>query len=314
MTQLDWQWLTLSQACQRLKSGQGSAEQLTQEMLARANTLSDQTQAFAMLLADDALSAARGLDEKRRAGEPLGLLHGVPIGIKDLLFTKGLPTASGTRVMADFRPDFDATVVTRLRQAGAVLIGKTQLTEGAFGSHHPSINAPINPWDQDLWSGVSSSGSGVAVAAGMAFGAIGSDTGGSIRFPSASCGLVGLKPTYGRVSLHGAFPLANSLDHIGQMTRSVEDAARMLSVLAGFDPQDPNSIDAPVPNYLQSLCSPDDGPAPLTGMRIGIDWSYVSDGVAPEVVEVTKKALRQFAELGAQVIEIEVPPSALILA
>jgi aspartyl-tRNA(Asn)/glutamyl-tRNA(Gln) amidotransferase subunit A len=125
MTQLDWQWLTLSQACQRLKSGQGSAEQLTQEMLARANTLSDQTQAFAMLLADDALSAARGLDEKRRAGEPLGLLHGVPIGIKDLLFTKGLPTASGTRVMADFRPDFDATVVTRLRQAGAVLIGKT---------------------------------------------------------------------------------------------------------------------------------------------------------------------------------------------
>ena len=128
MTQLDWQWLTLSQACQRLKSGQGSAEQLTQEMLARANTLSDQTQAFAMLLADDALSAARGLDEKRRAGEPLGLLHGVPIGIKDLLFTKGLPTASGTRVMADFRPDFDDTVVTRLHQAGAVLIGKTQLT------------------------------------------------------------------------------------------------------------------------------------------------------------------------------------------
>lgn len=314
MTQLDWQWLTLSQACQRLKSGQGSAEQLTQEMLARANTLSDQTQAFAMLLADDALSAARGLDEKRRAGEPLGLLHGVPIGIKDLLFTKGLPTASGTRVMADFRPDFDATVVTRLRQAGAVLIGKTQLTEGAFGSHHPSINAPINPWDQDLWSGVSSSGSGVAVAAGMVFGAIGSDTGGSVRFPSASCGLVGLKPTYGRVSLHGAFPLANSLDHIGPMTRSVEDAARMLSVLAGFDAQDPNSIDAPVPNYLQSLCSPDDGPAPLTGMRIGIDWSYVSDGVAPEVVEVTKKALRQFAELGAQVIEIEVPPSARILA
>ena len=173
MTQLDWQWLTLSQACQRLKSGQVSAEQLTQEMLALANTLSDQTQAFAMLLADDALSAARGLDEKRRAGEPLGLLHGVPIGIKDLLFTKGLPTASGTRVMADFLPDFDATVVTRLRQAGAVLIGKTQLTEGAFGSHHPSINAPINPWDQDLWSGVSSSGSGVAVAAGMAFGAIG---------------------------------------------------------------------------------------------------------------------------------------------
>jgi len=314
MTQLDWQWLTLSQACQRLKSGQGSAEQLVEEMLARGNALSEQTQAFAMLLADDALSTARGLDEKREAGEPLGLLHGVPIGIKDLLFTKGLPTASGTRVMADFRPDFDATVVTRLRQAGAVLIGKTQLTEGAFGSHHPDITAPVNPWNKDLWSGVSSSGSGVAVAAGLAFGAIGSDTGGSIRFPSASCGLVGLKPTYGRVSLHGAFPLANSLDHIGPMTRSVEDAARMLCVLAGADTQDPNSIDAPVPNYLQSLCSPEDGPTPLAGMRIGIDWSYVTDGVAPEVVAVTREALRQFAELGAQIVEVEVPASARVLA
>ena len=313
MTQLDWQWLTLSQACQRLKSGQGSAEQLAQETLTRASALSEQTQAFAMLLADDALRTAKELDNKRAAGEPLGLLHGVPIGIKDLLFTKGLPTASGTRVMADFRPDFDATVVTRLRQAGAVLIGKTQLTEGAFGSHHPSIPAPVNPWNKDLWSGVSSSGSGVAVASGLVFGAIGSDTGGSIRFPSASCGLVGLKPTYGRVSLHGAF-LANSLDHIGPMTRSVEDAARMLCVLAGYDAQDPNSIDAPVPNYLQSLCSPGDGPTPLSGMRIGIDWSYVSDGVAPEVVEVTKQALRQFAELGAQIIEVEVPPSARVLA
>ena len=314
MTQLDWQWLTLSQACQRLKSGQGSAEHLAQEALTRASALSEQTQAFAMLLADDALRTAKQLDNKRAAGEPLGLLHGVPIGIKDLLFTKGLPTASGTRVMADFRPDFDAAVVTRLRQAGAVLIGKTQLTEGAFGSHHPLIPAPVNPWNKDLWSGVSSSGSGVAVASGLVFGAIGSDTGGSIRFPSASCGLVGLKPTYGRVSLHGAFPLANSLDHIGPMTRSVEDAARMLCVLAGYDAQDPNSIDAPVPNYLQSLCSPGDGPTPLSGMRIGIDWSYVSDGVAPEVVEVTKQALRQFAELGAQIIEVEVPPSARVLA
>ncbi len=314
MTQLDWHWLTLSQVCQRLKSGQGSAVQLVQETLARANGLSEQTHAFARLLADEALSTAAALDAKRQAGEPLGLLHGVPIGIKDLLYTKGVPTASGTQVMADFCPEYDATVVTRLRQAGAVLVGKTQLTEGAFGSHHPAITPPVNPWDQDLWPGVSSSGSGVAVAAGLAFAAIGSDTGGSIRFPSASCGLVGLKPTYGRVSLHGAFPLANSLDHIGPMTRSVEDAARMLCVLAGYDEQDPNSIDAPVPNYLQSLCSPDDGPAPLTGMRLGIDWSYVSDGVDSAVVAVTRKAVRQFAELGVQVIEVEVPQSAKILA
>jgi amidase len=314
MTQLDWQWLTLSQACQRLKSGQASALELTQASLARAHALSDQTHGFARLLEDDALDTARRLDDQRASGEPLGLLHGVPIGIKDLLFTQGVPTASGTRVMADFCPQFDATVVTRLRQAGAVLLGKTQLTEGAFGAHHPEITAPVNPWDKNLWSGVSSSGSGVAVAAGLVFAAIGSDTGGSIRFPSASCGLVGLKPTYGRVSLHGAFPLANSLDHLGPMTRSVEDAARLLCVLAGHDPQDPNTIDAPVPNYLQALCTPDDGPTPLVGMRIGIDWSYVSDGVDPYVVEVTRQAIRQFAELGAQIIEVEVPSSASILA
>ena len=159
------------------------------------------------------------MTEPGSQGDALGPLHGVPIAIKDLLFTKDAVTASGTEVMKDFRADFDATVVTRLREAGAVIIGKTQLTEGAYGSHHPSIKAPLNPWSADAWSGVSSSGSGVAVAAGLAFAALGSDTGGSIRFPSACNGLVGLKPTYGRVSLHGAFPLANSLDHIGPMTR-----------------------------------------------------------------------------------------------
>jgi amidase len=148
----------------------------------------------------------------------------------------------------------------------------------------------------------------------VAFAAIGSDTGGSIRFPSASCALVGLKPTYGRVSLHGAFPLANSLDHLGPMTRCVEDAARLLCVMAGYDPEDPNSVDTPVPNYLQSLCSADDGDMPLAGKRIGVDWSYVSDGVEPAVVSVTQRALRQLADLGAQVIEVEIPHSAKVLA
>lgn len=314
MAELDWHWLTLSQACQRLKSGQGSALELAAETIGRAQSLHDQTHCYVRMMTDEALATAQALDQKQANGEPLGLLHGVPIAIKDLLFIEGVPTASGTLVMKDFRPAFSATVADRLRDAGAVLIGKTQLTEGAFGAHHPDIVPPINPWQKAAWTGVSSSGSGVAVAAGVAFAAIGSDTGGSIRFPSASCGLVGLKPTYGRVSLHGAFALANSLDHIGPMTRSVEDAARMLCVLAGFDDQDPNSIDAPVPNYLQSLCTVDDGDMPLTGKRIGVDWSYVSDGVDPAVVDVTRRALRQLADLGAQVIEIEVPPSAETLA
>jgi amidase len=195
-----------------------------------------------------------------------------------------------------------------------VLIGKTQLTEGAFGAHHPEIKPPLNPWDPDAWTGVSSSGSGVAVSAGVAFAAIGSDTGGSIRFPSASCGLVGLKPTYGRVSLYGAFPLANSLDHLGPMTRSVEDAARLLCVMAGFDAQDPNSLNAPVPNYLQSLCVREDGGKPLAGKRIGIDWSYVSDGVQASVVDVTRHALDALAELGCEIVEVEVPQGARVLA
>ena len=314
MAKLNWHWLSLSQTCQNLKSGQASAMRLTQEMLERAQALENQTFCYASLLADEALAAARALDQKQAAGEPLGLLHGVPIGIKDLLYTQGVPTASGTLVMKDFRPPYSATVVNRLRDAGAVLLGKTQLTEGAFGAHHPDVVPPLNPWARQAWTGVSSSGSGVAVAAGVAFAAIGSDTGGSIRFPSASCALVGLKPTYGRVSLHGAFPLANSLDHLGPMTRCVEDAARLLCVMAGYDPEDPNSVDIPVPNYLRSLCSADDGDMPLVGKRIGVDWSYVSDGVEPAVVSVTQRALRQLADLGAQVIEVEIPNSAKVLA
>ena len=162
MAKLNWQWLSLSQACQRLKSGQASALQLTQEMLDRAQALERDTRCYVRLLADDALAAARALDQRQADGEPLGLLHGVPIGIKDLLYTEGLPTASGTMVMKNFCPTYSATVVNRLREAGAVLIGKTQLTEGAFGAHHPDVLAPLNLWQREAWTGVSSSGSGVA--------------------------------------------------------------------------------------------------------------------------------------------------------
>ena len=210
---------SLADTCRRIKSGELSSIQVTEALLARIEALEGELRAFALVTAEEALKAAEAQDRKRRSGAPLGLLHGVPVAVKDLLQTAGLVTASGTQVMADFVPDQDATVVRRLRDAGAVIIGKTQLTEGAFSTHHPQIDPPRNPWRQDHWPGVSSSGSGVAVAAGLAFGALGSDTGGSIRFPSAACGLVGVKPTYGRVSRHGAFPLAESLDHIGPMTR-----------------------------------------------------------------------------------------------
>lgn len=293
----------LSDVCGRIKSGELSSVQVTESMLERIAALNGELYAYVMVMADSALAAAEDLDKRREGGATLGPLHGVPIALKDLLFTKGLATASGTTVMQDFIPDVDATVVTKLREAGAVLIGKTQLTEGAFGVHHPDLEAPRNPWNAEHWPGVSSSGSGVAVAAGLAYGALGSDTGGSIRFPSAACGLVGIKPTYGRVSRYGAFPLAESLDHIGPMTRSVADAARMLQAIAGADPLDPTTLAEPVPNYA---LVPDQ---PLSGLRIGADWSYIETGVDAEVVVALREALKVFTDAGAKVVDLQMPGS-----
>ena len=190
-------------------------------------------------------------------------------------------------------------MVERLEAAGAIVLGKVKLTEGAYAEHHPSVEAPRNPWSPERWTGVSSSGSGVAVAAGLAHGAIGTDTGGSIRFPSAACGLVGIKPTYGRVSRYGVFPLAESLDHIGPMTRCVEDAARMLEAMAGADPADPTSLDEPVPPYA-TLRRED-----LAGVSIGVDWTYVTEGVADTVVAVVRDALALVTDLGGTVREAD---------
>ena len=307
MSQLPLHAQSLSSLCRQLKSGALSSLEVTRSMLRRCEEHDSSYLSYARLLRDSALAEARACDDARQRGEPLGVLHGVPIAIKDLLFTKGIDTASGTDVMRDFKPDYDATVVTRLRAAGAVIIGKTQLTEGAYGSHHPLIAAPVNPWSSDAWSGVSSSGSGVAVAAGLAYAALGSDTGGSIRFPSACNGLVGLKPTYGRVSLYGAFPLANSLDHIGPMTRSVEDAARVLQAIAGFDPQDSNSADEPVPAYLPYL-QPSNEP-----VIVGIDETYISAGVPESVTQVLTDALAR-AGTNVEVRKITIPASYYELA
>lgn len=299
----DLHYSSLGGVCARIKSGELSARETVEATLARIGALDPDLHAFVMVLADSALVQAEALDEARDSGAMLGPLHGVPIALKDLLYTRGLPTASGTRVMADFVPAEDATVVSRLKSAGAVIIGKTQLTEGAYGVHHPEVIDPVNPWADDRWTGVSSSGSGVAVAAGLCFGALGSDTGGSIRFPAASCGTVGLKPTYGRVSRHGAFPLAESLDHIGPMTRSVADAARMLQVMAGEDEKDSTSLTAPVPNFGAEVGGS------VAGLRVGVDWRYVSDGVESPVVQAVRDALDQLTELGAEVVEFQMPMS-----
>ena len=225
---MDIHRLSLSDVTRRVKSGALTAVRVVETMLERVERLDPELGAYVLVLGDRALERAHGLDAAMSRGEAPGSLQGAPIALKDLLCTRGIATTCGTKVLANWQPDEDATVVQRLEAAGAVVLGKGKLTEGAFSEHHPSVRPPINPWRPDRWTGVSSSGSGVAVAAGLAHGAIGTDTGGSIRFPSAACGLVGIKPTYGRVSRHGVFPLAESLDHVGAMTRTVEDAARML--------------------------------------------------------------------------------------
>ena len=250
---MDIHALSLSDVTRRVKSGELTARAVADAMLARIERLQPDLGAYVTVLADRAREQAEALDARRERGEALGLLHGAPIALKDLLYTKGIPTSCGTTILADWCPEEDATIVARLEAAGAIVLGKVKLTEGAYGQHHPAVEPPKNPWNPERWTGVSSSGSGVAVAAGLAHGAIGTDTGGSIRFPSAACGLVGIKPSYGRVSRHGAFPLADSLDHVGPMTRSVEDAARMLQVMAGHDPKDATSLRAPVPTYAAAF-------------------------------------------------------------
>ena len=298
----DLHWLTLSEVCRRIKSGELTSRAVTEHALNRIRATDDRYRAYVTVTGNAAMARAERLDAARAKGEPLGPLHGVPIALKDLLWTRGVKTTCGMKVLANWVPDQDATVVTRLQQAGAVVLGKVKLTEGAFSDHHPSVDPPRNVWDPHVWPGVSSSGSGVAVAAGLAYGAIGTDTGGSIRFPSAANGIVGIKPTYGRVSRHGAFPLADSLDHIGPMTRSVEDAARMLGVLAGQDPNDPTSLDSAVPDYGAAIGES------VRGMRIGIDRAYAETRVAKDVVASLNDALRTLEELGAVVVEVTLPP------
>jgi len=202
----------------------------TQAQLDRIGKLDGQLKSYAYVMATSALEQAKAADLEIGARKVRGTLHGVPIAVKDLCWTKDAPTAAGMKIYRDNRPKEDATVVIKLKEAGAVILGKLQLTEGAYADHHPEVEPPRNPWDARLWSGASSSGSGVATAAGLCYGSLGSDTGGSIRFPSAANAVTGLKPTWGRVSRYGVFELAATLDHIGPMARSAVDCGAMLCV------------------------------------------------------------------------------------
>ncbi len=294
-------YMSLRDVARLIEARELSPVALTEAMLGRIAAVDGRLRSYATVMAEEALAGARAAESEIEGGRYRGPLHGVPIAVKDLCYTKGVRTMGALSVLADFVPDVDATVVERLHAAGAVLLGKLNLTEGAMGAYHPDFDIPVNPWDEGLWTGVSSSGSGVATAAGLCFGSLGSDTGGSIRFPSAQCGIVGLKPTWGRVSRHAVLELAGSLDHIGPMTRTVADAAIMLEAIAGADANDPTALDAPVPSILPAL----DGD--IAGMRLGFDRRYASEGVDPAVAAAVEEALQVLAGLGAEVTEVEMP-------
>ena len=294
-------WMGIDELARRIRARELSALEATEAMLRRVGALDPRFRAYARATPELALAQARAADARLARGEPPGPLHGVPIAVKDLCWTAGIPTAAGTTIHRDFVPPVDGTVVRRLREAGAVLLGKLQMTEGAFSAHHPSIDPPRNPWNPETWTGVSSSGSGVAVAAGLCHGAIGTDTGGSIRYPSAANGVTGLKPTWGRVSRHGAFELAASLDHIDPMARSAADCGLMLGAIAGADPDDPTALNALVPDYLAG-----DGRR-LAGLTLGFDEAWASRDLEPATASALADALRVLAGAGLRVQPVRMP-------
>ena len=299
----DIAWLDVEGLRTAQAEGRLSAARIVDVFFDRIERLDARLGAYASLQTERARERAKDLDADRAAGEALGLLHGVPIALKDLCDVVGESTRAGTTALGEQPATENAEVVDRLEAAGAIVLGKVKMTEGALVEHHPSVTPPKNPWNTDRWTGISSSGSGVAVAAGLCTLALGTDTGGSIRYPSSACGLSGLKPTHGRVSLRGIFPLADSLDHIGPMARSAQDVDRAFSVLCGHDPRDPWSrAHNPEPKALS-------GKVDLSGRTIGFDPSFCEVEVDPEMAAATHAALDVLKTLGAEVVKFELPDS-----
>ncbi|MDE2854414.1 MAG: amidase [Chloroflexota bacterium] len=295
--------LSISEAAAAIRRGETSSVALTQATLARIKETEATLQAYAAVPAELALAAAERADGELAAGHDRGPLHGIPIAVKDNCYSKGIRTEVGSKVYAGFVPDYDATVVEKLYAAGAVVIGKTVCHEFSCGGSDPPTRSP---WDLSRFPGGSSIGSGVALAARSAFGAIGTDTGGSVRIPASINNLVGMKATYGRVSAYGVVPLAWSLDHVGPMTRAVLDNALMLRAIAGHDPKDANSARAAVPDFAAGI---DGG---LSGARIGIDRGYFFyPGVVDSVRAAAEGVIEALAALGADIIEVNLPELAL---
>ncbi len=297
--------ISLTAAADRIRRRELSPVELVQATVDRIDAYGKTLNAYIAWYPEQAVQQARKAEDALARGRPVGPLHGVPVAVKDLFFTAGLPTTAGARVLADFVPQEDATVIHRLKEAGAILLGKLNLHELAYGvtNENPHFGPVRNPWNLNRISGGSSGGSAAAVAASLCLASLGTDTGGSIRIPASCCGVVGLKPTYGRVSRNGILPLAWSLDHVGPITRTVEDAALMLQVLAGEDSRDVTTSALPVPDYARLLGGD------LKGLRIGLVSAFFTDPaeVDPSVMAAVREALQTMESVGARVEEVSVP-------
>jgi aspartyl-tRNA(Asn)/glutamyl-tRNA(Gln) amidotransferase subunit A len=291
--------LTIEEAATLISRREVSSLDLTEAILARIEETEPVVHAYTAVFSDLARTSARLADSELGRGRLRGPLHGIPVAIKDIFYVQGAPTEAGSRVLKGFMPPYEATVVARLREAGAIIVGKTVTHEFAWGAN---VVPTRNPWRLDCFPGGSSAGSGVSVAVGSAYGALGSDTGGSIRIPASMNGIVGLKPTFGRVSRYGVVPLGSSLDHVGPLTRAVGDCALVLQTIAGRDPQDSGTAQIPVPDFTADI---DSG---VEGLVIGIEREHsLYPGVKDDVREATARAMEELERLGAHIVDVKLP-------
>lgn len=296
-------YLSAGQLSPLIRNKKVSPVEIVEAQLARINALEPTLNSFITLMRDEAIAAARQAEQEIQAGQYRGPLHGIPLGLKDMYYVRGAPNTSGFRLFDDFFPEFEGTIVTRLREAGAIFLGKMNLHQLAYGitGENPDHGHMHNPWGPELIAGGSSGGSASAAASGECTFAMGSDTGGSIRVPGALCGLAGLKPTYGRLSCHGIAALSLSMDHPGPMARTVEDCALAMNVVAGYDPNDPASANVPVPDYTKAL----DGD--VRGLRVGVPREYFEVPLDPQVERAVRSAIDVLGDMGAVVTEVSWP-------
>ena len=294
--------MTISQLRKKLAAGETTSVELTRKFLQRIQATNGQVNSFITLCAEEALAAAATADQRIVAGSA-GPLTGIPLAVKDIFNVAGVRTTCGSKILANYISPYDATAIARLREQGAVILGKLNMDEFAMGSSNEnSASGPVrNPWDLDRVPGGSSGGSAAAIAAGQALATLGTDTGGSIRQPASHCGVVGLKPTYGRVSRYGVIAYASSLDQVGPLARNVEDCALLLGAVAGYDPADSTSVDTPVPDYLTSLRNG------VRGKKIGLPKEYFIEGLDPDVKRAVEAAIQTYQQLGAEIVEVSLP-------